>query len=59
MVMVLREVKSIVKYAMELDIRHFESFRGYKGDDVVKISADNASILDLIERFAENMNGVY
>ncbi|WP_455756078.1 hypothetical protein [Sulfurimonas sp.] len=55
--MVLREIKAIVKYAMELDIRHFESFRGYKGDSVVKITADNSSTLDLIEKFAENMDG--
>lgn len=53
--MLLAEIKSIIKYVIELDIDHIESFLGYEGDKVLKITTKSKAVVDLIESYTKNM----
>lgn len=53
--MLLAEMKSVIKYAIELDIDYIESFLGYEGDKVLKVSTKSKAVVDLIESYAKNM----
>lgn len=57
--MLLQEMKSIIKYAIELDIDHLETFLGYEGDKVLKITASNNRSTDLLKKYLENMGLEY
>ena len=40
--MFVRDMKSIIKYAIELDIDYLETFLGYEGDNVLKVTTRSA-----------------
>ncbi len=49
-------MKSVIKYAIELDIDYIESFLGYEGDKVLKITTKSKEAVDLIESYARNLD---
>jgi hypothetical protein len=53
--MLLAEIKSIIKYAIELDIDYIENFLGYEGDKVLKITTKSKAVADLIEAYSKNI----
>jgi len=48
-------VKALLKYAMELDIIHLETFTGYKGDTVIKLILEKSDDIPKLVKFAKNM----
>ena len=57
--MIMPEMKKVIKYAIELDIAHIETFTGYMGDKVLKISTPSMTSVELIRKFLENMELTY
>ena len=57
--MFVRELKSIIKYAIELDIDYIETFLGYEGDNVLKITTKSEDVENLIKTFIENLDLAY
>jgi predicted aldo/keto reductase-like oxidoreductase len=57
--MILQQMKSIIKYAIELDINYIETFLGYEGDTVLKITLKNQDAVHLIEAYIKNLNLKY
>ncbi len=53
------EMKKVIKYAIELDIEQIETFTGYMGDKVLKITTPSMTTVDLIRAFLENMELTY
>jgi len=53
--MLLAEMKSLIKYAIELDIDYVKSFLGYEGDKVVEFITKKKDVVDLIESYAKNL----
>ena len=49
-------MKSVIKYAIELDIDYIESFLGYEGDKVLEIITKRKDVVDLIESYAKNLD---
>jgi hypothetical protein len=54
--MLQAEMKSVIKYAIELDIDYLESFLGYEGDKVLKIMTKSKAVVDLIESYVKNLD---
>jgi hypothetical protein len=54
--MIQAKMKSVIKYAIELDIDYIESFLGYEGDKVLKIITKSKEVVDLIESYAKNLD---
>ncbi len=54
--MLQTNMKSVIKYAIELDIDYIESFLGYEGDKVLKITTKSKAVVDLIELYAKNLD---
>jgi len=54
--MLQANMKSVIKYAIELDIDYIESFLGYEGDKVLKIITKSKAVVDLIESYAKNLD---
>ncbi|GIT97225.1 hypothetical protein [Sulfurovum sp. TSL1] len=48
-------MKSMIKYAIELDIDYIESFLGYEGDKVIKFITKKKEVVDLIASYANNL----
>ena len=57
--MFVRELKSIIKYAIELDIEYIETFLGYEGDNVLKVTTKSENAINLIKKFIENLGLAY
>ncbi len=57
--MLLTEMKTIIKYVIELDINYLETFLGYEGDNVLKIVTENANTLKQIKSFLDNLGLEY
>ncbi len=57
--MLLRNIKSVIKYAIELDIDYIETFLGYEGDNVLKITTRQESAVILIKKYLENLDLEY
>jgi len=53
--MILENMKNVIKYAIELDIDYLETFLGYEGDRVLKITAKSKTAIDLIGKYLDNM----
>ena len=53
--MLQANMKSVIKYAIELDIDYIESFLGYEGDKVLEIITKSKTVVDLIESYAKNL----
>lgn len=53
--MLVRNMKNLIKYAIELDIDYLETFLGYQGDKVLKIITKNKSDVEHIKKFADNL----
>ena len=49
-------MKSVIKYAIELDIDYIESFLGYEGDKVLEIITKRKDVVDLIESYVKNLD---
>ena len=54
--MLQENMKSVIKYAIELDIDYIESFLGYEGDKVLEITTKSKAVADLIEAYAKNLD---
>ena len=52
-------MKRVIKYTIELDITHIETFTGYMGDKVLKITTPSMTTVDLIRKFLDNMELTY
>jgi predicted HicB family RNase H-like nuclease len=50
-VMFVKDMKHLIKYAIELEISGLECKVGYKGDSVLRISSSSEDTLVKIERF--------
>lgn len=57
--MLLWKMKSIIKYAIELDIEYLETFLGYEGDNVLKITTKSKPTLNLLKTYLDNMELEY
>ena len=53
--MLQANMKSLIKYAIELDIDYIESFLGYEGDKVLEFITKKKEVVDLIESYAKNL----
>lgn len=53
--MLQSNMKSIIKYAIELDIDYIESFLGYEGDKVLEFITKKKEVVDLIEAYTKNL----
>lgn len=49
-------MKSLIKYAIELDIDYIESFLGNEGDKVLEIITKRKDVIDLIKSYANNLD---
>lgn len=47
--------RSIIRFALEHDIRDISTYSGYKGDLVVKITTRDAQTVDELEKFAHSL----
>jgi len=54
--MLQAQMKSVIKYAIELDIDYIESFLGYEGDKVLEFITKRKDVVDLIESYAKNLD---
>ena len=54
--MLQANMKSIIKYAIELDIDYIESFLGYEGDKVLEFITKKKEVADLIKSYANNLD---
>jgi len=54
--MLQESMKSVIKYAIELDIDYIESFLGYEGDKVLEITTKSKDVVELIESYAKNLD---
>lgn len=54
--MLQANMKSVIKYAIELDIDYLESFLGYEGDKVLEFITKKKEVVDLIEAYAKNLD---
>lgn len=57
--MIVRELKNIIKYAIELDIEYIETFLGYEGDNVLRITTKKEKVAKLIEEYIKNLGLEY
>lgn len=53
------ELKNIIKYAIELDIDYIETFQGYEGDSVLKITTKSESVLKNLENYIKNLGFIF
>jgi hypothetical protein len=54
--MLQANMKSVIKYAIELDIDYIESFLGYEGDKVLVIITKRKDVVELIKSYAKNLD---
>ncbi len=54
--MLQANMKSIIKYAIELDIDYIESFLGYEGDKVLEFITKKKEVADLIKSYVNNLD---
>ncbi len=54
--MIVKKMKSVIKYAIELDITYLETFLGYEGDKVLKIITKHEDTLKLLEAYLKNLD---
>ncbi|WP_304546035.1 hypothetical protein [Sulfurimonas microaerophilic] len=57
--MIVKKMKQLIKYAIELDIDYLETFLGYEGDNVLKITTRNKETLEAMEEFLKNIDLKY
>ncbi|MCK4974028.1 MAG: hypothetical protein KAR81_02150 [Sulfurimonas sp.] len=57
--MVLEEMKNIIRYVIELDIEYLESFLGYDGDKVLRVTTRSKHALELMEAYLDNLDLEY
>lgn len=57
--MFVRDMKSIIKYVIELDIDYLETFLGYEGDNVLKVTTRSTEVTKLIEAYISNVGLEY
>lgn len=53
--MLQANMKSVIKYAIELDIDYIKSFLGYEGDKVLEFITKKKEVVELIESYAKNL----
>ena len=53
--MLQANIKSVIKYAIELDIDYIKSFLGYEGDKVLEFITKKKEVVELIESYANNL----
>lgn len=58
-VMIVKKMKQLIKYAIELDIDYIETFLGYEGDNVLKITTRSLKTIEAIKLFLDNIDLIY
>lgn len=53
--MVATKIKDIIRHVIDLDIDYLETFRGYHGDYVLKITLTNREVKDTIDRYLDTI----
>lgn len=53
--MFLPDMKTVINYAMGLEILNLHTYRGYKGASILKITADERPQLEKLEEYVKNM----
>ncbi|MFT7861095.1 MAG: hypothetical protein ABXS93_09225 [Sulfurimonas sp.] len=56
---IVKKMKQLIKYAIELDIDYIETFLGYEGDNVLKIITRDKETLHAMEKFLKNIDLEY
>jgi len=54
--MFVKDMKLLIRYAIELDISELECKLGYKGDAILRLSSSDRNIIKKIEAFCDNMD---
>jgi hypothetical protein len=57
--MIVKKMKQLIKFAIELDIDYIETFLGYEGDNVLKITTRSDDAIKTIKTFLENIDLIY
>ena len=57
--MLLEEIKNVIKYVIELDIDYLETFLGYEGDKVIKVTTKTKDTVELIKSYLDNLGLKY
>ena len=57
--MLVQGMKNVIKYAIELDIEYLETFLGYEGDNVLKVTAKSGDTIKLIGAYLDNLELPY
>ena len=57
--MLQKEMQKIINFVIQLDIDQIETFRGYHGDNVLKVLLSDKDVRDEIDRFLDNMGLKY
>lgn len=57
--MIVTKMKKLIKYAIELDIDYIETFLGYEGDSVLKITTRSNSTVEAMKKFLDNIDLAY
>jgi sugar phosphate isomerase/epimerase len=57
--MIMEKMKKVIRFAIEQDIDYLETFLGYEGDDVLKITTKSQRAMDEIEAFLKQIGLKY
>lgn len=49
------DMKSLIKYAIELDIESLKTFNGYKGGDILAFETTDKEVIVKIKKFCHNL----
>ena len=57
--MMVEKMRKVIKFAVDQDIDYLETFLGYEGDEVLKITAKSKHAIDAIESFLKQIDLEY
>jgi len=57
--MMVEKMRKVIKFAVDQDIDYLETFLGYEGDEVLKVSSKSKHAIDLIESFLKQIGLEY
>ena len=53
--MMVEKMRKVIKFAVDQDIDYLETFLGYEGDEVLKVTSKSKHAIDLIESFLKQI----
>ena len=57
--MMVEKMRKVIKFAVDQDIDYLETFLGYEGDEVLKVTSKSKHAIDLIESFLKQIGLEY